>query len=165
MKYNESGAGAWSSMPLSETIAQVISLAALSCLAGHRWPHAHLEPREPQVQTNALPHSAFHLLGFGDEQRALAPLPSATICSLARPGCGTLSQDGRAGGSLAERPRLEMDFSSCDIWASACPPSWTLCQPLVWLCWMTRACLRIWSEVSSCYLPLWGLPEQSTWLD
>lgn len=36
---------------------------------------------------------------------------------------------------------------------------------LVWVCWMDRACLRIWSEVSSCCWPLWGLSAQSTLLD
>lgn len=92
-------------------------------------------------------------LQFSHAESSLCPLPSATICALLRPGYDALFQDRWAGSSLAERPCLGMNFSSCDIWASACPPSWTLCRLLVWLCWMTRACLRIWSEVRSCCFP------------
>lgn len=81
---------------------------------------------------NAPPQlSPLPRLRIQHEQRSPSSWPSATIGSLLRPGHGALSQDGWAGSRLAESSRLEMDISSCDIWASACPPSWTLCQLLV----------------------------------
>lgn len=73
------------------------------------------------------PHSTLLASWIQHEESSPHSLPSATICSLLRPGHGFLSQDGWTGSRLAERSHLEMDFSSCDIWALACPPSWTLC--------------------------------------
>lgn len=72
-------------------------------------------------------HSTLLASWIQHEESSPHSLPSATVCSLLRPGHGFLSQDGWTGSRLAERSPLEMDCSSCDIWASACPPSWTLC--------------------------------------
>lgn len=40
---------AWSSMPLSETVAQVVALGVCGCSCGCRWPCVQLEPREPGI--------------------------------------------------------------------------------------------------------------------
>lgn len=86
-------------------------------------PRALLEPREPRVWTTAPISPAHHPLSFGGEQSSPSSLPSATICSVLRLGCGALSQDGRAGRSLPEGPCPGMDFSSCDIWRQLVLPA------------------------------------------